>query len=486
MCSLTVVTRPRALTLDSAQKTESTAANTNTPSTTTTTFSSTTSIVITDSTTSSNLTTPVEKHRRHQSENGTHSGLVHGILEALRDEPESKVLSSSNQEEHKDSGAAKDDKEQPPLPIQTESAPVPAAKTTANKAPQRLSINTSTAIIPPRSSSALESGVPTAKTPTDTAISPAATSASSNSLLSPVTPSKKSRRSSNLLGKLVPKFLQTSFAAGSGGGSGSSPRSAHPSTSSLSKASTPLVTRPTRSSTFSGSESTSEAVKNITLPVLPMIPPLILEINEMEICSPDATSPTAVAEPEAYLECLRSDSGIPTPPLSARRSSCSSDVSKRSNLSMVYSMSSVDPTESSSRIEGIAEEKSEDLTRQEKQQLKEQEQEQEQEPAHLPYTIDENCDDDFFLNSIEEHSSTSTATAVATPVFNIDDLDVIHARPVWHGITVVLGDRIPNLTGGFPIGTLFFASVTPLQVLLDSRGRIAYHCRVGRKEISSA
>lgn len=103
-CSLTVVTRPRALTLDSAQKTESTAANTNTPSTTTTTFSSTTSIVITDTTTSSNLTTPVEKHRRHQSENGTHSGLVHGILEALRDEPESKVLSSSNQEEHKDSG----------------------------------------------------------------------------------------------------------------------------------------------------------------------------------------------------------------------------------------------------------------------------------------------------------------------------------------------------------------------------------------------
>ncbi|KAG0090562.1 hypothetical protein BGZ92_002695 [Podila epicladia] len=480
-CSLTVVTRPRALTLDSAQKTESTAANTYTPSTTTTPFSSTTSIVITDTITSTNLTTPVEKHRRHQSENGTHSGLVHGILEALRDEPESKVLLSSNQEERKDSGVimtsatltatltqgltqdvaqghsesrqeattagssiplalssnegssevhgsslpslganaiiapspnvflgadegAKDDKEQPPLPIQEESTPAPAAKTAADKAPQRLSINTSTAIIPPRSSSALESGVPMAKTLTDTN-NLAATSASPSSLLSPMTPSKKSRRSSNLLGKLVPKFLQTSFAAGSGGGSGSSPRSAHPSTSSSSsssKASTPLVTRPTRSSTFSGSGSTSEAAKNTTLPALPMIPPLILENNEMEIRSPDATSPTAVAEPEAYLECLRSDSRTPTPPLSARRSSCSSDVSKRSNLSVVYSMSSVDPTESYSRIEGIAEEKTEDLAHQEKQQPKEKE--PEQEPAHSPYTIDENCDDDFFLNSVLRRS----------------------------------------------------------------------------------
>ncbi|KAG0094503.1 hypothetical protein BGZ93_007129 [Podila epicladia] len=403
-CSLTVVTRPRALTLDSAQKTESTAANTYTPSTTTTPFSSTTSIVITDTITSTNLTTPVEKHRRHQSENGTHSGLVHGILEALRDEPESKVLLSSNQEERKDSGGAKDDKEQPPLPIQEESTPAPAAKTAADKAPQRLSINTSTAIIPPRSSSALESGVPMAKTLTDTN-NLAATSASPSSLLSPMTPSKKSRRSSNLLGKLVPKFLQTSFAAGSGGGSGSSPRSAHPSTSSSSsssKASTPLVTRPTRSSTFSGSGSTSEAAKNTTLPALPMIPPLILENNEMEIRSPDATSPTAVAEPEAYLECLRSDSRTPTPPLSARRSSCSSDVSKRSNLSVVYSMSSVDPTESYSRIEGIAEEKTEDLAHQEKQQPKEKE--PEQEPAHSPYTIDENCDDDFFLNSVLRRS----------------------------------------------------------------------------------
>ncbi|KAG0035737.1 hypothetical protein BGZ81_000030 [Podila clonocystis] len=495
-CSLTVVTRPRALTLDSAQKTESTAANTYTPSTTTTAFSRTIafeSIVITDTATLSNLSTPVEKHRRHQSENGTHSGLVHGILEALRDsEPESKLsnVSSSNQEESKDSGVrmtsatltatstqglaqgvaqghlaetgqeitaagssstivmsskegpsevhgsslptlganaiiappspnvflssdkgAKDDKEQPLLPVQEEGAPAPAPKTAADKAPQRLSINTSVAI-PPRSSSALESGVPTAKAPTDSPNNTPAASATSNSLLSPMTPSKKSRRSSNLLGKLVPKFLQTSFAAGSGGGSGSSPRSAHPSTSSSSssssssKASTPLVTRPTRSSTFSGSGSTSDMAKKTTLPVLPMIPPLILETNEMEIRSPDAISPT-VAEPEAYLECLRSNSETPTPSLSARRSSCSSDVSKRSNLSMVYSMSSVDPTESNSRIEGIAEEKSEDLVHQEKKQPKEQEQEQEQGPVHSPYTIDENCDDDFFLNSVLRKSRST-------------------------------------------------------------------------------
>ncbi|KAG0040368.1 hypothetical protein BGZ82_003374 [Podila clonocystis] len=455
-----------ALTLDSAQKTESTAANTYTPSTTTTTFSSTTiafeSIVITDTATLSNLTTPVEKHRRHQSENGTHSGLVHGILEALRDsEPESKVskgvaqghLAETGQEittagssstlvmsskegpsemhgsSLPDLGAnaiiappspnvflsadkgAKDDKEQPLLPVQEEAAPAPAPKTAADKAPQRLSINTSTAI-PPRSSSALESGVLTAKAPTDSPNNTPAASASSNSLLSPMTPSKKSRRSSNLLGKLVPKFLQTSFAAGSGGGSGSSPRSAHPSTSSSSssKASTPLVTRPTRSSTFSGSGSTSDVAKKTTLPVLPMIPPLILETNEMEIRSPDAISPT-VAEPEAYLECLRSNSETPTPSLSARRSSCSSDVSKRSNLSMVYSMSSVDPTESNSRIEGIAEERSEDLVHQEKKQPKEKEkekeQEQEQGPVHSPYTIDENCDDDFFLNSVLRKSRST-------------------------------------------------------------------------------
>ncbi|KAF9309215.1 hypothetical protein BG003_010025 [Podila horticola] len=491
-CSLTVVTRPRALTLDSAQQTESTAASTSTPSTTITTFSITTiaieSVVITDTTTS-NLTTPVDKHQRHQSENGTHSGLVHGILEALRDsEPESKELSSSNQEERKDSGVimtsatwtatstqglaqglaqghlaetrqetttaissstlampskegssevhglstplaaaiiapapnvslsavdegAKDDKEQPPSPVrQEETATAPPPKTAAGKAPQKLSIDTSTAIIPPRSSSVLESSVPTAKAPADsTNNTPAATSASSNSLLSPMTPNKKSRRSSNLLGKLVPKFLQTSFSAGSGGGSGSSPRSAHPATSfsSSSKVSTPLVTRPTRSSTFSGSGSTSEEARKTTLPVLPMIPPLILETNEMEIRSPDATSPTAVTEPEAYLECLRSDSGTSTPSLSARRSSCSSDVSKRSNLSVVYSMSSVDPTESYSRIEGIAEENTEDLVPQEKQGPKGQEQEQVHEPVHSSYTIDENCDDDFFLNSVLRRSRST-------------------------------------------------------------------------------
>ncbi|KAI9236694.1 MAG: hypothetical protein BYD32DRAFT_418104 [Podila humilis] len=487
-CSLAVVTRPRALTLDSTQETESsTAANTSSPlttSTTSTTTSSTTTIAIesavvtTDSTTSTdNMTISVDKHRRHQSENGTYSGLVHGILEALRDGgPESK--SSSSQEGRKDSGvimtsaistsiqthglaqglaqghsqetrqetttaessstlamsskegssefhgsspptaltavanitpspnvslsavdengATKNEKEQPPLPVQQteENAPAPPSKTDADKAPQRLSINTSTAIIPPRSSSTLESGVSTAKhAPTNT---PNNTPVATNTLLSPMTPnSKTSRRGSKLFGKLVPKFLQTSFTPGSGGGSGSSPRSAHPSTSSpssSSKVSSPVVTRPTRSSTFSGSGSTSDA-KRPTLPALPMIPPLILEAGEFER-SPDATSPTAPAEPGSYLECLRSNSVKSTPSLSARRSSCSSDVSKRSNLSVVYSMSSVDPAESHSRIEGITEEKTEDLVHQDKQPL------ELEQPTHSPYTIDENCDDDFFLNSV--------------------------------------------------------------------------------------
>ncbi|KAG0346126.1 hypothetical protein BG004_002415, partial [Podila humilis] len=113
--SLTVVTRPRALTLESIQEkhvdscvstktkaqTEPATPN-NIPTTTMTPTSG-------RATTASTMPMPLDKPpRSRMSENGSAAGVVHGILEALRDsEPRLESLSSSpgqKQEQRQDSG----------------------------------------------------------------------------------------------------------------------------------------------------------------------------------------------------------------------------------------------------------------------------------------------------------------------------------------------------------------------------------------------
>ncbi|KAF9091900.1 hypothetical protein BGX29_010718 [Mortierella sp. GBA35] len=245
---------------------------------------------------------------------------------------------------------------------------------------------------------------------------------------------KLSKRSTKLLGKFVPKFLQTSFSPslstpGGGVGGNTSP---HLQTAGVS----PLSSRSSRSGSISGQSGQSDTAgssigaggssapssnkssrESLTLDV----------IHDTESLSPgytrmDATSPQ-------YLELLRSDTHI-NPSLMARRSSCSSATSKMSGNSLgskpsASSMSSFDPSESNEyrrnsgsgstkggdgmcafEVEYDDEDSEEDHGDEETSMTVDGDHEaatntaETDDPPISPYIIDDDCDDDFFLNSV--------------------------------------------------------------------------------------
>ncbi|KAI8602447.1 hypothetical protein EDD21DRAFT_74954 [Dissophora ornata] len=241
--------------------------------------------------------------------------------------------------------------------------------------------------------------------------------------------SKGAKRSSKLLGKLVPKFLHTSH-------------SPTQSTSGLSPLSqTPLSTRPSRSgsmvdqnpvarnegmvsvetatvttTTMPGSAAASSKGSQESLPLDPTA-------EEIEKNS----SMLMVANAPDYLESLRSGSPSPCPSL-GRRSSCSSNASKKSDNSLESkpsrsSMSSVDPaeevTEENIGLKGQKSFCSVEITY-------EDDEEVNRSGAHKstvvlteapmsPYIIDESCDDDFFLNSVLRKKSNSSLNTEEKP-----------------------------------------------------------------------
>ncbi|KAF8935398.1 hypothetical protein BGZ47_009967 [Haplosporangium gracile] len=247
-----------------------------------------------------------------------------------------------------------------------------------------------------------------------------------------------SKRSTKLLGKFVPKFLQTSLSPSlSTPGNNTSP---HLQTVGLS-------TRSSRSGSMSGqshsaTNKTFSADGTSTRSSAPSSnkssrESLVLDTtHDMNSLSPghthmDATSPQ-------YLEFLRSDTHI-SPSLMARRSSCSSVTSKMSGNSFgskpsASSVSSFDPSESNEFRRHSGSTKGDDImcafeveydedNVEEDQEVEEiaaaaaaaamnadQTVNDDEDPPLSPYIIDEDCDDDFFLNSVLRKKSNPSMT----------------------------------------------------------------------------
>ncbi|KAF9905521.1 hypothetical protein BX616_000995 [Lobosporangium transversale] len=262
-----------------------------------------------------------------------------------------------------------------------------------------------------------------------------------------VTASKSSKRSSKLFGKLVPRFLQTS-SLGPAGGSSSS-KSAFPvSSSPLSAASPTTPMRPSRSASFAGGASSPMVAtkKSAALSTLPAVqekkappslplPDSILESekdwldalgkdSKMEndtpsesglttpSTTPSSTSASSTTSVKANTTILASalaasSFSMTSPSLSSRKTSYSSSTSKSTPLTTPLSPAS--PT-SPAKLEVSFDELVEidegvdvgiepNCAQDNLKNSRCEDQNVNQEPSS-PYIIDDDCDDDFFLNSV--------------------------------------------------------------------------------------
>ncbi|KAG0251523.1 hypothetical protein BG011_007544 [Mortierella polycephala] len=213
--------------------------------------------------------------------------------------------------------------------------------------------------------------------------------------------SKSSKRSSRLLGKLVPKFLQTSFTPGipSTTNSSASLPPAHTSKSG-SMASQNAFNK--TGGLISADTTSSIAFQSTTsLSTRGSQESLVLEttFEQDEQGFMNTTAPQ-------HLECLRADTRSPS--LLGRRLSCSSYASSHNSLSSKpsgTSMSCVDPAESEAKrnaaLRGEIDEDEATEAEDDDQEISftNQLNNSFNEPLPSPYIIDDDCDDAFFLNS---------------------------------------------------------------------------------------
>ncbi|KAF9572046.1 hypothetical protein EC968_010377 [Mortierella alpina] len=398
---------------------------------------------------------PVDLHRKHRSENGSSgSGLVLGILEVLRDgevsvplhrTPSTPTLTFSGPSEPKTEPSQLDDASQPekssPAPAPSASGTPAAAVVSTTPAPQeqqeqqaqQTQETQETRSATPVPASAATT-LPTHDTPAppapskptapergsltvDTAFlnrkarsESVSTQGSVESCPSPQAPSpsvKQGRRSSKLFGKLVPKFLQTSFSPSNSTGS---PRSALPPSSSPLSA---LTTRPGRSASFAGGSSSSVVAgkglssgigsiaeettdKTSALPLLPLtlpsLPASVLESDEdwlnmsSKMQESEYTSPAPAPSTRNPFSDRAAEQTTVPPAQEQRRQEPIFDF----KIEVEYNHGLEAKTQEQSQEKAAVDSFSNDMsTTQEK-----------EEPAGSPYTIDENCDDDFFLNSV--------------------------------------------------------------------------------------
>ncbi|KAF9153234.1 hypothetical protein BG015_003794, partial [Linnemannia schmuckeri] len=273
--------------------------------------------------------------------------------------------------------------------------------------------------------------------PPPTAGVAAVTAASS----SPTT-AKSGRRSSKLFGKLVPKFLQTSFGPNNpSGGSGLSPRSAVP----ISPSPLSAMARPNRSASFTsgytvptsigtavvvagaasgsvvmGGGNINKGGASPQLPELPALPTSVLSSNEDWLGMKGANK-----------ESNNNYRRTPSPVLSASHTAAVAlesaqrppAVTSQFNMSIVAIEEREEPLHSrhSSTYEfKIHEQETEQPLPTMPQDFHKQDpshshnmQEDDRDDYHKdgsgsPYIIDENCDDDFFLNSVLRKKSTNS------------------------------------------------------------------------------
>ncbi|CAO3569690.1 unnamed protein product [Mortierella alpina] len=456
--ALTISTRPRASTMEST--TDNRENSPRTPLVEGVQLGSATSTL-----------SPVDQHRKHRSENGSSgSGLVLGILEVLRDgdkvsvplqrTPSTPKLTFSGPSEPKTEPSQLDHASQPeqpaPAPAPSASETPAAALVSRTPAPQDQQAQqtqqtqetqsttspapTSTApasptqdtpaSLPPAKPAAPVKGsltVDTAFLNRKTRSESVSTQGSVESCPSPQAPSpsvKQGRRSSKLFGKLVPKFLQTSFAPSN---TTSSPRSALPASSSPLST---LTTRPGRSASFAGGSSSSMvAGKGLSSG--------IGSIAEETVDKASALPPLPLTLPSLPASVLESDEDwLSTPSSKTQESVHSSPPAAPSTcnptMSKVVEPTTVSPTQEQSRQEPIFDYKVEvDYDHEPESEKGENTQEQgnvdgfsngmstthdeREELASSPYTIDENCDDDFFLNSVlRKKSKTQSPPMLAT------------------------------------------------------------------------
>ncbi|KAF9273294.1 hypothetical protein BGZ68_001637 [Mortierella alpina] len=393
---------------------------------------------------------PVDLHRKHRSENGgSGSGLVLGILEVLRDgekvsvplhrTPSTPKLTFSGPSEPQSEPSkldhASQSEQSSSTPTPTASATLAAAVVSTTPAPKEQQAQqtqeTQPATPPPAPTSTAPS-LPTHNTPApptpskpvapekgslkvDTAFlsrktrsESVSTQGSVESCPSPQAPSpsvKQARRSSKLFGKLVPKFLQTSFSPSNATGS---PRSALPASSS------PLTTRPGRSASFAGGssssmvagkglssgigsiaeETTDKASALPPLPItLPSLPASVLESGEdwLSTSSKMQDSGPLSASPEPSASNSASNKAVEKTTVALAQ-----EQEQRQDPVFDYKVEVEYDTElETKKQEQTHEQVNADAFSNDMSTTHESE-----EPASSPYTIDENCDDDFFLNSV--------------------------------------------------------------------------------------
>ncbi|KAG0358477.1 hypothetical protein BGX24_005968, partial [Mortierella sp. AD032] len=363
------------------------------------------------------------------------------------------------------------------------SPPLPPPKSPLDR---RLSASSSSSS-PPTSSPLRRSSM----TPTSSSSSAGDNSDKGSSLLSssPPTPvaqnpavaavvtassSKGSRRSSKLFGKLVPKFLQTSFGPnGPVAGGSSSPRSAVPvSPSPLS-----AMARPTRSASFtagtpnigtaviaagvaSGSVGLGSSSKS-ALPQLPEIPAMstsVLSSNEDWLGLNDGAASDNKESKDRWKTPSPVLSASPISAIaieSAQHQPAVTSLIAQFNMSIVTVEESVEGSihsiDSAFERRSIIEQQDQEerplpampqedhlhFQKQDQHQYQQYQHQQHQKSYHYDevehrkeshndrdddhttestYIIDENCDDDFFLNSVlRKKNSTSSTNGHSTP-----------------------------------------------------------------------
>jgi len=268
---------------------------------------------------------------------------------------------------------------------------------------------------------------------------------SHNTQISTTSSKLNKKRSTKFLGKLVPKFLQTSLSptlAGQvkegGGGGRLSPTSTRSSRSGSTGSQSPFKSKDLLSDSSSSLEELVEASSPILAPsstrgsqeslALPEVDEVEeendeededeKEVEEVEVMELEMPAPT---NPE-YLRNLQSDDAVTV----ARRSSCSSTSGKVTTTGAKKAVNAIatEASKKESTVSPIAlynfeveyqEEEVEEESEQEEEEPKgklealkiETQTKTVEEPPLSPYIIDENCDDDFFLNSVLRKKSVS-------------------------------------------------------------------------------
>ncbi|KAF9359315.1 hypothetical protein BGX26_012600 [Mortierella sp. AD094] len=236
-----------------------------------------------------------------------------------------------------------------------------------------------------------------------------------SSLLS-APPQKKERRSSRLLGKLMPKFLHSSHGSSSSSSSTSSPQSA----GGESHLGTPTDTKSglTTGDIYNKSTLPSLPLPEITSSTLPALPESVIGMDHdwlamksdmgtvKSATSFNAVTPTTPVLSSATLTTIAIESPATQTQIASSYSSYSSHSSLHSFKIEEYSEQSTETFKEvqehrPSSLFKVEVEDEEEEREEMRMYAIEQEQSNEADySSYSPYTIDEDCDDDFFLNSV--------------------------------------------------------------------------------------